>query len=174
MYPKEYWACILRMFCFSVNNPEHHCTCSICALWIGKDYCNAVAVCPRKFWVLMDQQDGIYVFGLDVILWENQWLCSQRNFGCFLWTFDKHLIGKTFVWSLCYRVLLFYFQYEFHRGAFDEKMNSVEKSKVIPAAPDVKILLQRLLFFYCHSKDSQRLVRVYHYLLCQAMFFITN
>ena len=53
-------------------------------------------------------------------------------------------------------------------------MNLVEKSKVIPAAPDVKILLQRLLFFYSHSKDSQRLVREYHYLLCQAMFFITN
>ena len=55
-------------------------------------------------------------------------------------------------------------------------MNSVEKSKVIPAAPNVKILLQRLLFFYSHSKDSQRLVRVYHYLLYQAtmFFFITN
>ncbi|CAH3047243.1 unnamed protein product [Porites evermanni] len=56
-------------------------------------------------------------------------------------------------------------QYEFHRGAFDEKMNSVEKSKVIPAAPDVKILLQRLLFFYCHSKDSQRLIWMCQFLL---------
>ena len=54
-------------------------------------------------------------------------------------------------------------------------MNSVEKSKVMPAAPNVKILLQRLLFFYSHSKDSQRLVRVYHYLLYQAtMFFFLS
>ena len=56
-------------------------------------------------------------------------------------------------------------------------MNSVEKSKVILAAPDVKILVQRLLFFYSHSNDNQQLVRVYHYFLCQAtmfFFYITN
>lgn len=39
---------------------------------------------------------------LDVTLWENQWLCSQRNFGCFLWTFDKHLIGK----NICMIIML--------------------------------------------------------------------
>ena len=88
---------------------------------------------------------------------------------------DKHL-GKAIKFCIiimlpCFTLTNFYFQYEFHRNAFDETMNSVEKSKVIPAAPDVKIIVQRLLFFYSHSKDNQRLVRVYHYFLCQATMF---
>lgn len=92
-------ALYVRTFCFSVNNPGYPCTGSICALLIGKHYCRCSMF---KFWVLMDQQYGIYAFGLDVTLWENQWLCSQRNFGCFLWTFDKHLIGK----NICMIIML--------------------------------------------------------------------
>ena len=51
-----------------------------------------------------------YVFGLDVILRENQWLCSQRNFGCFLWTFNKHLLGKNICMIImlpCFTLLFF-------------------------------------------------------------------
>ena len=33
--------------------------------------------------ILMDQQYGIYVFGLDVILRENQWLCCRE-----IWVFS--------------------------------------------------------------------------------------
>ena len=97
---KKYWAALcVRTFCFSVNTPGYPCTGSICALLIGKHYCRCSM---SKFWALMDQQFGIYVFGLDVILWENQWLCSQRNFGCFLWTFGKDLIGK----KICMIIML--------------------------------------------------------------------
>ena len=61
--------------------------------------------------ILMDQQYGIKFHtvlynGLDVILRENQWLCCQRNLGCFLWAFDKQLIGKKHLYD--HYVTVFY------------------------------------------------------------------
>ncbi|KAJ7357796.1 Ubiquitin-protein ligase E3C [Desmophyllum pertusum] len=50
-------------------------------------------------------------------------------------------------------------QYKLQRISFDKAVSSIQGSKDIPAASDVRILLRKLLFFYSDSKDAQRLVR---------------
>ena len=75
-------ALYVRTFCFSVNNPEYHCTGSIKLLCIVDRQALLQCRCSMSthvLGILMDQQYGIYVFGLDVISWEKTCCCVARE-----------------------------------------------------------------------------------------------
>ncbi|XP_068726665.1 ubiquitin-protein ligase E3C-like [Montipora capricornis] len=57
-------------------------------------------------------------------------------------------------------------QYDLQRQSFDETIHAIEKTKsIVASSSDVRNLLRSLLFFYSHSKDTERLIWMCQFLL---------